>query len=285
MRTLLLTAAALAAPHAAKVGTSSITNAARSPQPSVSYTIDSIVAPIAPRHAYDDLIAEAAEKYKLDPHMIRAVMQAESAFNAMAVSPVGALGLMQLMPAVAEELGATDPLDPRQNIMAGAKYLRQLLNAHRGNVTLALASYNAGPGNVAKYRANSAVQRDAELREESDGASGRGARGRGERLATSGITSSANRSISSYCGLNCSSSRSTPGSLELADAFGDLFRRPDQPGAQPAVGHRVILEADALLELGVGDPLLVVRVAARALPHVGDAGQLARGFRLGRPAR
>ena len=153
LRTLLLTAAALSAPHAAKLGTSSITNAARSPLPSVSYTIDKIVAPVAPRHAYDDLIAEAAEKYQLDPHMIRAVMQAESAFNAMAVSPVGALGLMQLMPAVAEELGATDPLDPRQNIMAGSKYLRQLLNAHRGNVKLALASYNAGPGNVAKYRA------------------------------------------------------------------------------------------------------------------------------------
>jgi soluble lytic murein transglycosylase-like protein len=91
--------------------------------------------------------------YNLDPHMIRAVMQAESAFNALAVSPVGAVGLMQLMPAVAAELGADDPLDPRQNIMAGSRYLRQLLNSHDGNVSLALASYNAGPGNVAKYRA------------------------------------------------------------------------------------------------------------------------------------
>jgi soluble lytic murein transglycosylase-like protein len=105
------------------------------------------------RHAYDDIIAEAAEKYALDPLMIRAVMQAESAFNAMAVSPVGALGLMQLMPAVAAEMGADDPMDPRQNIMAGSRYLKQLLDAHRGNVKLALASYNAGPGNVAKYGA------------------------------------------------------------------------------------------------------------------------------------
>ena len=153
LRTLLLTAAALSAPHAAKVSTSSVSNAVRSPLPSVSYSIDRVVAPVAARHAYDDIIAEAAEKYKLDPHMIRAVMQAESAFNAMVVSPVGALGLMQLMPAVAAELGATDPLDPRQNIMAGSKYLRQLLDSHRGNVKLALASYNAGPGNVAKYRA------------------------------------------------------------------------------------------------------------------------------------
>jgi soluble lytic murein transglycosylase-like protein len=80
-------------------------------------------------------------------------MQAESAFNAMAVSPVGALGLMQLMPEVAAELGAEDPMDPRQNIMAGALYLRRLLDSHRGDIKLALASYNAGPGNVAKYGA------------------------------------------------------------------------------------------------------------------------------------
>jgi len=120
---------------------------------SVSVNIDSTVAPIELRHAYDDIIAEAASRYALDPRMIKAVMQTESAFNAMAVSPVGAIGLMQLMPAVAEEYGATDPLDPRQNIMAGAKYLRRLLDSHKGNVRLALASYNAGPGNVAKYRA------------------------------------------------------------------------------------------------------------------------------------
>jgi len=159
MRTLLLTAAALSAPHAAKVRanqswggpTTSLASIAAGPLPSVSVNIDT-AEPVDPRYAYDDLIAEAAEKYNLDPSMIKAVMQAESAFNAMAVSPVGALGLMQLMPAVAEELGAEDPMDPRQNIMAGSRHLRQLLNSHRGNVKLALASYNAGPGNVAKYR-------------------------------------------------------------------------------------------------------------------------------------
>lgn len=112
-----------------------------------------MVAPADAKSAYDDIVAEAARLYHLDPHMIRAVMQAESGFNPMAVSPVGAVGLMQLMPAVAAELGVTDPLDPRQNIMAGSRYLRQLLDAHRGNVRLALASYNAGPGNVAKYGA------------------------------------------------------------------------------------------------------------------------------------
>ena len=160
MRTLLLTAAALSAPHAAKVSankgwgglaTTSFASLAAGPSPNISVNIDRF-DPVDTRHAYDDLIAEAADKYRLDPHMIRAVMQAESAFNAMAISPVGALGLMQLMPAVAAELGAEDPMDPRQNIMAGSRHLRQLLNSHGGNVRLALASYNAGPGNVAKYR-------------------------------------------------------------------------------------------------------------------------------------
>jgi len=161
MRTLLLTAAALSAPHAADVSankawggmpTTSLSSIASGT--SVAVTIDPghPSDPIDARHAYDHIIAEAADTYNLDPHMIRAVMQAESAFNALAVSPVGALGLMQLMPAVAAELGADDPMDPRQNIMAGSRHLRKMLNSHRGNVKLALASYNAGPGNVAKYR-------------------------------------------------------------------------------------------------------------------------------------
>jgi soluble lytic murein transglycosylase-like protein len=78
-------------------------------------------------------------------------MQTESAFDALAVSPAGAVGLMQLMPDVASEMGVDDPFDPRQNIMGGAKYLRRLLDRHRGNMRLALASYNAGPGNVTEY--------------------------------------------------------------------------------------------------------------------------------------
>jgi soluble lytic murein transglycosylase-like protein len=109
--------------------------------------------PIDPRHAYDDIIRDAAERYDLDPVLIKAVMQAESAFDALAISPVGAMGLMQLMPDVAAELGVDDPMDPRQNIMGGSLYLKRLLDSHRGNVRLALASYNAGPGAVAKYGA------------------------------------------------------------------------------------------------------------------------------------
>jgi soluble lytic murein transglycosylase-like protein len=102
-------------------------------------------------HAYDDLIQEAAEKYRLAPDLIRAVIRTESAFDATAVSSAGAQGLMQLMPALAAELGVTDAFDPRQNILAGSKYLSALLAYHGGNIPLALASYNAGPGAVARF--------------------------------------------------------------------------------------------------------------------------------------
>ena len=108
--------------------------------------------PLKPEEAYEDLIQEAAQTHELDPALIRAVMRTESEFNPAAVSPVGAMGLMQLMPALAEEMGVVDPLDPRDNVMGGAKYLRQLLTANRGNVPLTLASYNAGPGNVKRYK-------------------------------------------------------------------------------------------------------------------------------------
>jgi soluble lytic murein transglycosylase-like protein len=101
--------------------------------------------------AYNDAIAEAAELYKLDPNLIRAIIRAESAFNPFAVSSAGAQGLMQLMPDLAEELNVLDPFDPRQNIFGGARYLRQLLDMHKGNISLAVASYNAGPGAVDRY--------------------------------------------------------------------------------------------------------------------------------------
>ena len=119
--------------------------------PSISVEMGNFV-PIRPEDAYEELIKEAADVHKLDPALIRAVMRTESAFNPAAVSPVGAMGLMQLMPALAEEMGVADPFDPRDNIMGGAKYLRQLLDAHEGNIKLTLASYNAGPGNVKRYR-------------------------------------------------------------------------------------------------------------------------------------
>ena len=101
--------------------------------------------------AYNNEINEAAMLYNLDPNLIRAIIRAESAFNPFAVSRAGAQGLMQLMPSVAEELDVLDPFDPRQNIFGGARYLRQLLDRNKGNLDLAVASYNAGPGAVDRY--------------------------------------------------------------------------------------------------------------------------------------
>lgn len=96
------------------------------------------------------MIQEAANKTGVSEDLITAVIQAESAFQPNAVSPVGAQGLMQLMPGTARGLGVQNPFDPRQNILGGAEYLRQQLNRF-GSVEKALAAYNAGPGAVAKY--------------------------------------------------------------------------------------------------------------------------------------
>lgn len=109
------------------------------------------MTPISPSLAYDSFIEEAATRYSLPEGLLRSVIQEESGFDTTAESRAGALGLMQLMPALATELGVEQPFDPRENIMAGAQYLRALLDRHRGNVPLALASYNAGPGAVARY--------------------------------------------------------------------------------------------------------------------------------------
>jgi len=117
----------------------------------VSTSITEEYGPLPATIAYNDHIVEAAELYRLDPNLIRAIIRAESAFNPFAVSRAGAQGLMQLMPALAKELNVLDPFDPRQNILGGARYLRRLLDLNDGNVDLAVASYNAGPGAVDRY--------------------------------------------------------------------------------------------------------------------------------------
>jgi hypothetical protein len=100
----------------------------------------------------DALIDEAATAHGISAHLVRAVVQAESGFDPSAVSPAGAQGLMQLMPLTADLMGVNDPLDPRQNVFGGAKYLSQLLDRFDGDVALALAGYNAGPTRVARCR-------------------------------------------------------------------------------------------------------------------------------------
>ena len=103
------------------------------------------------KNAFDHIIQQAAQQHGVSEGLIKAVMHTESGFNVNARSPVGAQGLMQLMPATARRFNVSNAYDPQENIMAGAKYLAWLLKRFNGNTSLALAGYNAGEGNVAKY--------------------------------------------------------------------------------------------------------------------------------------
>ncbi|MGH7256281.1 MAG: lytic transglycosylase domain-containing protein [Nitrospirales bacterium] len=101
----------------------------------------------------DRLVARHSQDHRLHPALLRAVMKAESDFNPTAVSRAGAVGLMQLMPATAARLNVVNPYDPEENVRGGAQYLRYLLDLFEGNLTLALAAYNAGENLVAEYQA------------------------------------------------------------------------------------------------------------------------------------
>jgi len=118
---------------------------AAAPEPTVAVAV-APPASLSPQ----DLADAAADKYGLPRKLVRLVMQAESGFQPHAVSPKGAIGLMQLMPETAQSLGV-DPADPVQNVDAGARYLRDLLQKYDGHLWHALAAYNAGPAAVDKY--------------------------------------------------------------------------------------------------------------------------------------
>jgi len=130
-------------------------------RPSIETTTDDFrIAPDAPEAKKEDndpsrfnaIIEEASALYGVNSALVKAVIQAESRFNPLAISPVGAKGLMQLMPMIAKEYGALDPLDAKQNVFAGVKYLSDLLDRYNGNVSMALAGYNAGPTAVRRFR-------------------------------------------------------------------------------------------------------------------------------------
>ena len=99
---------------------------------------------------FDDLIKEYAQKYQIDHRLAKKLIEAESNFDPDAVSPRGAMGLMQLMPQTCQDLGIKDPFDERENLEGGMRYLRGLLNQF-GSLPLALAAYNAGPSRVKEY--------------------------------------------------------------------------------------------------------------------------------------
>lgn len=100
---------------------------------------------------YDHWIRAACRKYALDPALVKAIIHAESQFDPNAVSPKGAVGLMQLDPVTVRELGISDPFNPQHNIFGGVRYLRDLLDTFEGDQKLALAAYNAGPTQVQRY--------------------------------------------------------------------------------------------------------------------------------------
>jgi len=104
-----------------------------------------------PCATYDDIIIDAAAKHNIDPALVKAVMQAESNFNPLDRSGKGACGLMQLMPETARLLGVRNVYSPKENIYAGAQYLRTMLDIFNGNIEKAVAAYNAGPTVVQKY--------------------------------------------------------------------------------------------------------------------------------------
>jgi len=105
-----------------------------------------------PEQRFHPIILKAANRFQVDPALVKAIIMAESGYDPRAISKVGAKGLMQLMPATAEELGVEDIFNPKHNINAGVGYFKKLLNRFDGDIKLALAAYNAGTGKVRQYQ-------------------------------------------------------------------------------------------------------------------------------------
>jgi soluble lytic murein transglycosylase-like protein len=148
-RSMLFALMALSVPQL-KHSSLAFRSAGLAPGARVSTSIDKAIA-LPPWRAYDGLIHEAAALYRVSPTLIHSVMQAESAFDPLALSRAGAMGLMQLMPEIVAAFGIGDPFDPRENIMGGTRLLRELLDTYPHNIPFVLAAYNAGPAAVVRY--------------------------------------------------------------------------------------------------------------------------------------
>jgi transglycosylase-like protein with SLT domain len=135
---------------ASRMGVPSLFAPPSEPSASVDVATD-FHLPTWDKAALEPFIQEAATTHGMSADLIRAVIQTESRFNPLAVSRVGAQGLMQLMPATAKHVGIENPFDPRENILGGTKYLSTLLDRFKGNTARALAAYNAGPTVVARH--------------------------------------------------------------------------------------------------------------------------------------
>lgn len=127
--------------------TNTITNTTKSTEKSQS----NFKSYLGESQELDTIFQKAADTYGVDVNLLKAIAKTESNFTADATSSAGAMGIMQLMPNTAKALGVSNPYDAEESIMGGAKYISQMLKKYDGDVKLALASYNAGPGNVAKY--------------------------------------------------------------------------------------------------------------------------------------